>query len=146
MPKSPEKELEEFLAPLPACVQKVLLYQPVSPQELLESVNSPHKESELRPQLECILRRRSREWDDYCRRAQHDREMREPLIEMLDPKLPKPIGGRPQKKKLAEKALRLAERMNNAQIAAELNKQPDSDGTATAESVRKLIKRYSDKT
>lgn len=142
MSTNPKKELEKFLAPLAGCVQKRLLYQPLSPQDLLEWVNTQCDERELRTQIESLLRQIPSQWNEYCGRAHQEREERKLLREMIDVELPRGRAGRPCKESLAEEAAPLKQRgMNNYQIAAKLNSEHGA-GTTTPEAIRKLLKRY----
>jgi hypothetical protein len=76
VPKSPEKELEEFLAPLSVLMRRILQYDysslddpSISQEEKLQWITNQDKESELRPKYEAILQRNPAEWTEYCQRA-----------------------------------------------------------------------------
>jgi hypothetical protein len=111
----------------------------MSAQELLDSLQSPHKELELRPQLEAILRRIPAKWNEYRKRQKQDDQV---WIRMKrSPSRP----GRPNKAALAEEAAKLQrDGKNNPQIATELNRR-HGQGTTTSGAVRKLLKRHPDK-
>src|ERR1700688_1874742 len=123
---------------LPDCVRKALLYCPMSAQELLDSLQSPHKELELRPQLEAILRRIPTKWDDYRKSAKQHRGM---LAEGMGLLPPKGRAGAPRKDEQAEQATLLQQRgMTYPQIAAELNKTLGKEKQTTPDAIRKLLK------
>ena len=141
MAKSPQQELEEFLASLPASVQKSLMCEPMTALEVLESAQSDCKEFELRPRLERILWKLPAQWASYCQRATQQRKM---MVEMFNLKPPKRPHGPPRKDELAHKAALLQRSgMNPHQIAAELNKGLGEDDKTTADAIRKLLKRHS---
>lgn len=149
MPQSAEKELEQFLAALPACIQKALLYRPMSAEELLESLNSQHKEGELRSQLERILRRIPGALKEYRKRKNQDlREYgRWGHLRALKGK-----PGRPRKDTEAEHFVSLHSRKSYPEIAKqELRKELESmsDKEAKkllvekeAERIRQSVRRF----
>jgi hypothetical protein len=139
VPNTPEKELEQFLAPLPAWLRMVLEQDFSSfPQDKLPDwMNYDLADQDrLKQEYERILQRIPQEWKKYRRRAT--------LASQMAP-TPKGKPGRPGKTALAKEAASLhREGENNPQIAIELNKRHGQD-TTTAEAVRKLLKRHPDK-
>ncbi len=144
LPKSPEKELEEFFAPLPPWLRMVVEQDFSSfPQDkLLDWMNHDLADQErLKQEYERILQRIPQEWQKYRKRASEHREM---LASQMAP-MPQGKPGRRRKTALAEEAVSLQRAgMNHPQIASELNKR-HGQSTTTSESVRKLLKRHPDK-
>jgi hypothetical protein len=97
MPKNPEKELEEFLAPLPAWLKAALEqkdYSFATVQENLEWINNQNRVTELRPEFERILRRIPAQWNEYCKRfRENQRRIHETEKRFLN--VPKGKPGRP---------------------------------------------------
>ena len=146
MPKSPEEDLREFLAPLSAVVRKVLEgnFLFASPEEELEFIASQERMLELRPAYERILRRIPSKWNEYCKA--HEANWKKTMRYDRGFAVPKGLSGAPAKDALAKEAILLQQRgMRLPQIAAVLNKEHGKD-TTTPEAVRKLIKRYLSRT
>lgn len=144
LPKSPERELEEFLASKPAWMQRVLQqdFSSFSRDEHLEWINNQDRVLELIPECERLLRQLPAKWQEYRKRQMQNSQ---PLIQML---VSRGKPGRPSKTALAEEAANLRRAgMNHPQIASELNKRhgADAKNATTAEAVRKLLKRHPDK-
>jgi hypothetical protein len=130
--RSPEKELEEFLAGLPSYLVKVLWYD-TSSMSLQEKDDRRRgrrfsirrqpdtrffKESELRTQFESILRRIPAEWAKYRKAVKTERER---FADGRAP-MPKAAPGRKQNVALAERIWALdAEGKGNREIQAILN-------------------------
>lgn len=97
MLKNPEKELEEFLAPLPAWLQAAIEerdYSFSSVDENLEWINNQGRVIELKPKYERILCQLPAEWNEYCRRFRERlRKIRETEEQFLN--VPKGKPGRP---------------------------------------------------
>ena len=145
MRQSAEKELEAFFTPLPACVRKELLYEPMSPQELLESLNGPYKAWELRPQLERILWQMPAEWNKYCQRHKQHAETLSPTAKMMD--LLPPVGraGAPRKDREAEKyAAALDSGKSLVEIAKEELKDELNDPKLSSDKKRNKVKQKAD--
>jgi hypothetical protein len=139
--KSPEKELEEFLASKPAWMQRVLQedLSSFSSDELSEWNSNQDAVFKLKPECERLLRQIPAKWNQYRNRQKRNCQ---PLLQMM---ISKSRPGRPRKAAIAQEAAKLRHAgMNDPQIAAELNKR-HGRGTATSESVRKLRNRHSDK-
>ena len=71
MPNNRERELEEFLTPLPAWLQAALEerdYSFRSVEENLEWINNQNRVTELKPKYESILRHLPAKWNEYCKR------------------------------------------------------------------------------
>ena len=143
MSKSPEKQLEEFLAPLPAWLKAELEqreYLFSSYQENLESINNHSRVLELRPEFERILSQIPARWNAYCKRFQDNlRRVRETEAQLLN--VPKGKPGAPRKDELAQEAVALHQAGKNyPQIATELsNKYKEK---ISAEAVRKMVVRF----
>lgn len=147
MSKSPENQLEEFLAPLPAWLKAALEqkdYSFATVEEQLESINNPSRAFELRPEFERILRLIPAQWNAYCKRFQDNlRKVRETEAQLLN--VPKGKPGAPRKDALAQEAVALRKAGKNfPQIATELsNKYKEA---ISSEAVRKLVERSPSRT
>ena len=147
MSENSEKELKEFLAPLPLWLRAALEergYLFSSVDENLEWINNQDRVIELRPEFERILRQLPAKWNKYCKRVQNNLGKTHKMEEQLL-KVPKGIAGAPRKDALARKANALHQAgMTFPQVAAELNKRRQK--FITSEAVRKLIKRFHTRT
>jgi hypothetical protein len=135
---NPEKELEEFLASIPAWMQRCLLtgFGSLNQDEIREWSINLDEDLRLTKEYERILQQIPAKWREYRKRLKVEAQ---PLIEIL---VPKGKAGRPRKTALAQEAVELQQRgMNFPQIAAELNKRHGED-TTTLAAVPKLIKRF----
>jgi hypothetical protein len=147
MSKNPEKELEEFLAPLPPWLQAALEekdYLFSSVEENLEGINNQDRVIELRPEYERILRQIPAQWNEYSKRFRDNlRKTHETEEQFL--KVPKGIAGAPRNDALAREAFALRQAGRNLpQVAAELSKKYKK--SISPEAVRKLIKRLPTRT
>lgn len=136
----PKKELEEFLAALPAAARAWLekgVYR-LSYEETVELNNdSTIDTSNLRQEYERLLQPFLAELREHRRRKEHERKLVADVIFKPLPTLPR---GRPRQDALADQATQLKESgLSYAKVANRLN-QEHGNGTVTAESVRKLIK------
>jgi hypothetical protein len=136
----PEKELEEFLAALPAATRTWLeqgAYM-LSYEETVELENdSTTQKSNLRQEYERLLQPFPAKLREHRKRKEHERKL---VIDVLMP-LPLIPEGRPRKDALADEAAQLKEAgFSYAKIEQRINRE-HGEGTVTADSVRKLIKR-----
>lgn len=142
MSKSPEKQLEEFLAPLPAWLKAQLEqreYSFSSVREQLESINNSGRVLELRPEFERLLRQIPAQWNEYCKRF-NDQQRKIHKIEVGFLKVPKGKAGAPRKDERARFAVALHEAGKNyPQIATELSNKYEEQ--ISPEAVRKMIER-----
>jgi hypothetical protein len=139
VPKSPEQEVEEFLASKPTWMEKALQGDFSLMPLGLEWTSNLDRVFELTPKYERILRQIPAKWKEYRK------ERKRNYGSLAQPMVPKGKPGRPSKSALAEEAANLRRSgMNNLQIAAELNKRPGEKKT-TSEAIRKLLKRHPDK-
>jgi hypothetical protein len=151
--KSPEKELEEFLAGLPAYMVKVLWYD-TSSMSLQEKDDRRRgqrfsirryqpdtrlfNESELRRQFEGILQRIPAEWEKYHKIIKTERER---FADRYAPR-PKAKLGRKQNVALAERIWALdAEGKGNREIQAILNTGGENLSLEAVESYLKKRRR-----
>jgi hypothetical protein len=137
---NPEKELEAFLAPLPAWMQRTLQqgFPSLTQVEILEWWRNPDEVLNLTDEYERILQQIPKRWREYRKRLKQEARVFDQFV------VPKGTAGAPQKKELAQKAALLQRQgMNFPQIAAELNKTLGEDNKTTADAVRKLLKRHS---
>jgi predicted YcjX-like family ATPase len=142
---NPEKVLEEFLAPLPAWMQRTLQqgFPSLTQAEISEWWRNPDEVQHLTDEYERILQQIPKKWREYRKRLKQEARIFDRFL------VPKGTAGAPQKKELAQKAAVLQRQgMKVPQIAAELNKTLGEDNKTTADAVRKLLKRHfqSDKT
>lgn len=135
MHNSPEKELEVFLAALPARKRKMLELglASLTPDELNEIIMEP-SETQIRdnprPEYERLLRRIPAKWREYRARE---------LAQLKASFLPKNPDGRPRKDALADEAERLQkEGLSHALISIRLNKEYGE--ATTKDSIRGLLK------
>jgi hypothetical protein len=166
--QSPEEELSAFLKDLPTYMQKALWYESMSALETAEYIFGlggrpltesdlkffenmgwqPDKrllnEEDLRKRFVQILQRcNPAEWDRYRKNAKLARTQ---CADLTIP-MPRRNPGRPRKGDIANEAsqLRAEKELSYAKIAMRLN-QKHGDGTATRESVRKLLSRSTPRT
>ena len=140
MAKSPQQELEEFLASKPAWMQRALRHgeSSLTRDEFTELINSGDELSRQRTEYERILQLIPAKWREY--RKMRKREAQQ----MLHVLLPQGKPGAPRKDDLAREAERLQQRgMSFPQIAGELNKRLGEDNKTTPEAIRMLLKRHS---
>ena len=144
MPRSAEKELQEFLAALPTWQGKVVrreLSSLLQDEVTLWMQCEPAELDRLKHEYEMIIQRIPGEWTKYRKRSHSELDSFGQQAGMLPPK-GRP--GAPRKEELAERAALLQQRgMKNPQIAAELNKTLPKENQITAEAVRKLLARRS---
>jgi hypothetical protein len=138
--KSPQQELEEFLASKPAWMQRALQHgeSSLTRGEWTELINCGDELSRQRTEYERILQFIPAKWREY--RKMRKREAQQ----MLHVLLPQGKPGAPRKDDLAREAERLQQRgMSFPQIAGELNKRLGEDNKTTPEAIRMLLKRHS---
>ena len=148
MSKSPETDLEEFLASLPSYKRKQFErgFSSFTHEEWTQWIEwmttAPEQFDELWQEYSRLLQRVPAKLREYRKRMM--RENGRSLTEAILRGIP---AGRPRSDALAKEAVELKQqhRINIPQIAAELNERHGTD-TNTPESVRKLIKRYLDRT
>lgn len=132
-PKSPEEELDAFLASQPTWRQKWLQLDAGSwtNEELLGWSNSDFaEEGSIEARYKELLRRVPARWHEYRKRH------RQLALASVPPGKP----GRPRKDVIAAEARTMLDQgMNYAQIADALNKRFGS-GATTKEAIRKLLK------
>jgi len=147
LPKSPEKQLAEFLAPLPAWLKAKLEqkeYSFVSAQEELEWVQNQGRVFELKPEFERILDQIPAKWNEYCKRF-NDQQQKIHKIEAQLLNVPKGKPGAPRKVERAREAVALHKsRKNYPQIATELSKKYNEK--ISSEAVRKWVERSAART
>jgi hypothetical protein len=131
--KSPEKELEEFLASKPAWMRRVLQedFSSFLPDELLEWINNQDKVFELNRECEHILRKIPARWEDYRRRRKQNSR---PLVQML---VQKGRSGRPRKDSEAEEYAALHLSTSYSEIAKQRLKDVPITGAKKREAVKK---------
>lgn len=140
MLKTPQKEREDFLAPLDSLVQKVLQEgeSSLTTSEWPEYIRRQDEIFELRKRYEGILIQMPRQWNSYCKGRL--KEFKDSMRIAAGYAVPKPIEGRPRKNDLAYEMVELNRAgLSNPKIAQRLNRE-HGEGTATTDSVRKLIK------
>jgi hypothetical protein len=132
--KSPEEELDEFLAAQPSWLRKILqLDYSLSRDEHLAWNQSDwwwgSGQASVQEEYERLLRRVPEKWRDYCERKKLDALKGLPTVP----------AGRPRRDGLAREAeqLRLSGK-SYAQTAKALNLKYGT-GTTTAEAIRKLL-------
>ena len=144
MSRDPEKELKEFLAPLPAWMRRTIQegFSSLTQAEILEWVNNTEEVFRRTAEYERILQQIPSKWREYRKRLKGDaRRTAQYEAQFL---VPKGKPGRPRKDDLAQEAQLLQRRgMKFPQIAGELNKKPGEDSKTTADAIRKLLKRRS---
>lgn len=148
MSNGPEKDLSAFLAGLPSYKRKQFEhgFSSFTSEEWNQWIEwmatAPEQSDELWQEYSRLLLRVPAKLREYRKRMM--RENGRSLAEAILPGIP---AGRPRKNSLAKEAAELKKqrRINCPQIAAELNERHGTD-TNTPESVRKLIKRYLDRT
>jgi len=139
---SPEKELEEFLAPLPVWMRRTLQegFPSLTQAEILEWANNTEEIFRRKAEYERILEQIPAKWRGYRERLK--REARRTAQYEAQFLVPKGKPGAPRKDELAQEAALLQLRgMKFPQIAGELNKRLGDDNKTTADAVRKLLKR-----
>jgi hypothetical protein len=137
MSSDPERDLEQFLAGLPPYQRKAFEegISSLTEDECIQACRDLFlTDNALRTNYERLVRPIPAKWKDYRERKARD-AAHASLIGM--PANPK---GRPRRDALADEAAQLYESgLSYAQVAVRLN-QKYGEGTATADSVRKLIK------
>lgn len=130
MSQSAEKELAEFLAALPALMQRFLQYDwsclndpSFSQEEVLEFCKwFQDKEPEVRREYERILMRDRAKWNEYCRSAKKaDKFDRQSRIS------PKGKPGRPQDSKAADYAALHRSKSYGQMAKEELQAEPEGE-------------------
>jgi len=138
--KTPEEELEDFLASQPTWLRTVLegKYLFSSAQEQLEWIKNQDKVTELTPEYERILRQMPAQWNSYCKARNKDfNDSKRTEAELL--RLPKPFVGRPREDILADEAAKLREAgLSYTQIALRLHLT--DGGKPNGERVRGLLR------
>jgi hypothetical protein len=136
---SPERDLEVFLAALPARKRKEfeLGLTSLTEDELAEWYRCPIDPFDgLIQEYERLLQRIPAKWRAYRKRKKREAHWYANTL------VPKGSAGRPRKDGLAQEAAELQQRdMNFPQISAELNKRYGKD-TTTPAAIPKLIKRF----
>jgi hypothetical protein len=143
--KSPEEDLEQFLAPLSALMKMVLQYDysslddpSISQEEKLEWIKNQDKEAELRPKYEAILQRNPVEWTEYCRRAKQIDKLMARQYRIA----PRGKLGRKPQTELAERIWKLdVEGRTNSEIQQILNAEGKSLSLGAIESYLKTRRR-----
>lgn len=144
MSKSPEKELEEFLAPKPAWMRRAFQegFPSLTQDERLDWVNNAEEVVRLTPEYERILQLIPANWKAYCKR--HKQEAR-----VLDKYLvPKVKLGRPLDSKAQEYFDLYSSGVSCREIAKrELQAGPEGTDEelrldTASESIRQSIIRY----
>lgn len=136
MSKSAQKELEEFLAALPAYRRKEFQQGlgSLTQDELSLWFRDEEKSSGLREEYERLLRREPAEWRKYRAREIED------FASIRSSQLPANPKGHPRKDALAQEAAQLKNSgLSYAQIAIQLNRR-HGEGTTTRERIRGLLK------
>jgi hypothetical protein len=142
--RNPEKELEEFLAPLPVWMRRTFQegFPSLSQAEILEWAKNFEEIFRRTSEYERILQQIPVKWREYRERLK--REARRTARYEAQFLVPKGKPGAPRKDELAQEAALLQRRgMKFPQIAGELNKRLGEDNQTTADAVRKLLKRRS---
>jgi hypothetical protein len=140
---NPEKELEEFLMPLPAWARRFLQlgFPSLVQSEIADWARNPDEVFKLKTEYERILQRIPVKWREYRERLKREADQTARYEAQF--LVPKGKPGAPRKNELAQKAALLqSQGMNFPQIAAELNKTLGEDNRTTADAVRKLLKRH----
>jgi hypothetical protein len=132
--KSPEQDLEEFLAAKPSWLRKVLqLNFALTQQELLAWHQSDWWWQDTRGTVEeeylRLLKQCPSQWNEYCKRRKEN-ALRD---------LPSGVPGRPPKDALAWEATELKRRLSYAKVSKQLNEKY-GPGTTTEGAIRQLIK------
>ena len=126
MPKNAEKELQEFLAPMPAWMRRVLQgdFSFSSREEELEWIANQDKVIEQQAEYERILRRIPTKWAEYRKMLkQHSR----PMLRMMG-MMPKGKPGRRPDKKAGEYFALHASDLSYRDIAKkELQAEPEGE-------------------
>ena len=133
--KSPEEDLEQFLAKQPPWMRKAL--QGDLPSTAAEASAFAEygifRFLDLQQEYEALARRVPGEWREYRK------QRRQSALQVTLAVVPSAKPGRPRKDALAEEARQLqAEGKSYAQIAIEINRR-HSAGTTTPEAIRKLL-------
>ena len=138
MDRGPEQELETFLRSLHPLERKQLEhgFSALTKKEMAEwfEIQRPNKTEEY----EDILQRTPAKLREYNQRQIKERTLFNTYGLRPIPK------GRPKKDALATEAVKLKKSKSYAQVAKTLNAK-HGEGTATAESVRKLLRRHGSK-
>jgi hypothetical protein len=129
--KSPEQELEEFLAARPSWQRKLFKLDPglaefvwQQSDQWWQDVLGIFAEEYLK-----LLKRHPDKWNKYCKCCREN-ALRD---------LPLPLRGRPPKNSLAQEAIELKRTLSYSKVADRLNEKYGS-GTTTEGAVRQLIK------
>jgi len=130
--KSPEEELEQFLAAQPSWLRKILRFDvSLTPNEQAAWIASNwwHEGSKVEDEYQRLLRRVPAKWRDYCERKKSDALKGLPTVPT----------GRPRKDEIAHEAeqLRLSG-LSYAKTAKALNLK-HGKGTTSREAIRKLL-------
>ena len=130
--KSPEEELEQFLAAQPSWLQKILqLDMSLTDEERLawNASNWWHDNGKVEDEFLRLLQRVPKRWREYCERKKLDAIRGLPTVPT----------GRPRKDSLADEAAELRRSGESyAQTAKSLNLRHGA-GTTTAQAIRKLL-------
>jgi hypothetical protein len=133
--KSPEQELEEFLAAKPSWLRKILRleHDDLTKEEKLAWQQSEWWWKDIQGTVEDeylrLLKRCPAKWNERCRR------LKEQAVEDLPSGLP----GRPTKDALAQEATELKQHLSYPKVAKRLNEKYGA-GTTTAGAIRQLIR------
>lgn len=144
MSRNPEKELEEFLTPLPAWMRRFFQegFPALVQSEIADSARNLDEVFRLKAEYERILQQIPVKWRKYRERLK--REGRQTAQYEARFLVPKGKPGAPRKTELAQEAALLQrQKMSLPQIAAELNKTLGEGNKTTADAVRHLLKRHS---
>jgi hypothetical protein len=141
--RNPEKELSEFLAPLPGWMRRTFQegFPSLTQVEILDWTKNLEEVSRLTAEYERILRQIPTKWKGYRERLK--REARQTAQYLNQYLVPKGKPGAPRKDNLAREAALLHRQGKNfPQIAAALNETLREDGKTTPDAIRKLLKRH----
>jgi hypothetical protein len=136
---NPERELEAFLAPLPAWMQRTLQqgFPSLSQAEISEWWRNPDEVLNLTDEYERILQQIPKRWREYRKRLKQEARVFDQFL------VPKGKPGAPRKDSLARGAAVLHRQGKNfPQIAAALNENLREVDKTTPDAIRKLLKRH----
>lgn len=140
--KSPEKELEEFLASKPAWMQRVLHedFSSFSRDEHLEWISNQDRVTELRPEYERILQQIPTKWREYRKRLKQNSQL---LVQVL---MPKGKPGRRRDSRAEEYATLHPSKSYRQMAKEELHAEPEGEAKGLliekeSERIRALVRR-----
>ena len=145
MTKTPQQELDEFLASKPSWMQKALRldHSSFTKEEIAKWINHPDELSLNEQEYRRILRQLPAQWNKYCRRVKN-LDAKLVKFEQEFAELPKGLPGAPRTDEITLAAIESQRRgLNFAQIATELSKKYRNGNKAfSPEAVRKRIERF----